>query len=313
MKSINNKNTKPLSFENKTFSVFLFIIIFAELIFLGNLFNYFGFNPATIIVSQLIGDANTNRSQNGLSVLVENEVLNKAAEMKAKDMAEKSYFSHTTPENRKFTYFLDTAGYDFKYAGENLAVTQQNTEDVAKAWMESPTHRANILRSKYNEIGMAMATGTYKNAQVVFIAQYFGTKSSDIKTAVNKQTGAVLDAFIGKDTSSAEIEANDVENKTFVLGAEAERTEKSSSIFNMIEEKFSYPYVVKILWILFVIFALIFLVGFFSKIECRTTLVNTFFLLTILTMFLIINWYVLFNNNSRPEFIDDIKFAEETR
>ncbi len=308
-----NINKKPLSFENKVFSIFLFVVIFIELIFLGNLFNYFGFNPATIIVSQLIGDANTSRSQNGLSGLTENEVLNKAAEMKAKDMAEKSYFSHTTPENRKFTYFLDTVGYDFKYAGENLAVTQQDTEDVAKAWMESPTHRANILRSKYNEIGMAMATGTYKGKEVVFIAQYFGTKANEVKTSVNKQTGAVLDAFIGKDTSGTGFATADTEQKTFVLGAEAERTEKGPSIFTLIEESFSYTYVVKVLWILSVIFALISLIAFFSKIGCRTTVVNTFFILTLLTIFLIVDWYILFNNNSRPDFIDDIKFTEETR
>jgi len=311
MKLPNNKNLKPLFFENKTFSILLFIVIFIELIFLGNLFNYFGFNPASIIVSQLIGDANTSRSQSGLSGLIENDLLNKAAEMKAKDMAEKSYFSHTTPENRKFTYFIDSVGYDFKYAGENLAVTQQDTGDVAKAWMESPTHRANILRSKYNEIGMAMATGTYKGAQVVFIAQYFGTKANEVKTPVNKQTGAVLDAFMG-DSNSDNGLAN-TEQKTFVLGAEAERTTKESSIFTLIEENFSYIYVVKTLWILSMIFALISLMAFFSKFRSRTVLVNTFFLLTLLTIFLIVDWYILFNNNARPDFIDDIKFTEETR
>lgn len=307
MKFIKNKNTKPLSFENKIFSVLLFIVVFIELIFLGNLFNYFGLNPATIIVSQLIGDANTSRNQSGLSGLIENDLLNKAAEMKAKDMAEKSYFSHTTPENRKFTYFIDSVGYNFKYAGENLAVTQQNTEDVAKAWMESPTHRANILRSKYNEIGMAMATGTYKGASVVFIAQYFGTKANEVVNPINKQTGAALDAFIVDDSGLV-----DSNSKTFVLGAEAERT-KNSSLFNLIEEKFSYTYVVKILWILSVIFILISFAVFLSKIKYKTIIVNTFFLLTLITIFLIVNWYILFNNNARPDFIDDIKFAEETR
>ncbi|HSE35616.1 MAG TPA: CAP domain-containing protein, partial [Candidatus Paceibacterota bacterium] len=67
------------------------------------------------------------------------------------------------------------AGYRFKYAGENLAVNFDDSVAVDRAWMASPSHRANLMSDRYTEIGIAMATGTYKGRQTVFIVQLFGT------------------------------------------------------------------------------------------------------------------------------------------
>jgi hypothetical protein len=95
--------------------------------------------------------------------------------MKANDMAEKGYFAHTSPEGKTPWYWFKQAGYDYSYAGENLAVNFFESKDVAEAWMNSPTHRANIVKKDYTEIGIAVATGMYEGRQSVFVAQLFGT------------------------------------------------------------------------------------------------------------------------------------------
>ena len=60
------------------------------------------------------------------------------------DMAEKSYFAHTSPEGLTPWYWITLAGYRFSLAGENLAIDFTESEDVENAWMNSPAHRASI-------------------------------------------------------------------------------------------------------------------------------------------------------------------------
>jgi hypothetical protein len=66
-------------------------------------------------------------------------------------------------------------GYKFLYAGENLAVNFTESRDVDQAWMDSPTHRANLLNVNFREIGMAVMEGAYKGNDTIFVVQMFGT------------------------------------------------------------------------------------------------------------------------------------------
>lgn len=65
-------------------------------------------------------------------------------------------------ENRQWSHdgWLDSfKGLSYKYAGENLAKDFKSDEEIQKAWMASPTHRANILKEQYNYIGIGRACG----------------------------------------------------------------------------------------------------------------------------------------------------------
>ncbi len=95
--------------------------------------------------------------------------------MKADDMATKGYFAHTSPEGLTPWYWFAQVGYNYTYAGENLAINFNESKDVDTAWLASPTHRANILNSHYTEIGIATAQGMYKGVQATFVVQMFGT------------------------------------------------------------------------------------------------------------------------------------------
>lgn len=121
---------------------------------------------------------NQSRKEAGVMPLRENEKLNKVAELRAKDMLEKEYFSHQNPEGKSpWDWFLE-AGYNYKYAGENLAIGFSNSEQVYYAWINSPSHKENILNPNYKEMGTAILRGFGKNKAVI-VVQVFGSFLTD--------------------------------------------------------------------------------------------------------------------------------------
>lgn len=130
---------------------------------------------ASVLAAVLVDMANQDRAENRLDGLKINPVLTKAAQLKADDMAAKSYFAHTSPEGVDPWHWFDEAGYRFSYAGENLAVDFNDSSAVNAAWMNSPTHRANLLDQHYTEIGVAVSQGFYQGRPTTFVVQEFGT------------------------------------------------------------------------------------------------------------------------------------------
>lgn len=130
---------------------------------------------AAIVPSALIALTNQDRAEYGVGELTENTTLAAAAQLKANDMAEKGYFSHVTPDGKQPWHWLQQAGYAYTYAGENLAVNFEDSKDVEDAWMNSPTHHANIVKRQYTEIGIATARGEYKGEEVTFVVQFFAS------------------------------------------------------------------------------------------------------------------------------------------
>lgn len=132
---------------------------------------------AAIFASVLVDQTNENRLTEQLGTLTQNAALERAAQMKAEDMAAKGYFSHNSPDGKTPWYWFEQAGYDYAAAGENLAVNFTDSKDVTEAWMHSPAHRANIMNGNYTEIGIATAHGVYKGREAVFVVQEFGRPS----------------------------------------------------------------------------------------------------------------------------------------
>ncbi len=134
-----------------------------------------------VLPAVLTSLTNQDRALNGVNPLKENDLLDKAATMKARDMATRGYFSHTTPDGKTPWYWLEQAGYKYSYAGENLAVNFFESKDVAEAWMNSPTHRANIVKKEFTEVGIGVASGMYEGKNTVFVVQFFGTPVAPIQ------------------------------------------------------------------------------------------------------------------------------------
>ncbi len=159
----NTKNTKKI--------VACIIVIEAIFFIAPKLFT--DFQPATILVGILNNLTNKERRAENIPELTVNPVLSTAAELKVNDMIKNNYFAHTSRDGLTPWHWLDLVGYKYDYAGENLAVNFTETADITAAWMKSPTHRTNIEKSQYTEMGSAIATGTYKGREAVFVVQIY--------------------------------------------------------------------------------------------------------------------------------------------
>jgi len=133
------------------------------------------FLPAAVVQSEVVVLTNSQRAQYGAGGLTENIFLTQAAQAKAEDMAAKGYFSHVSPDGTEPWEWLRQAGYSYQYAGENLAVRFEDSSAVVGAWMASPSHRENIVKPEYANIGIGIAQGMYEGVPVTFVVQYFGT------------------------------------------------------------------------------------------------------------------------------------------
>lgn len=171
---------------------------------------------ASVIDSVLVDLTNTDRAAYNLGTLTVNDKLTAAAQAKANDMAAKSYFAHTSPEGVDSWFWFKQAGYDFQHAGENLAVDFSDSADVERAWMNSPTHRDNILNGKYAEVGIATAVGTYQGRPTVFVVTMFGTPRSGTAAAPAAQKPAF--STVPKNP----VEIATAENPVTVLGEQTE-------------------------------------------------------------------------------------------
>lgn len=131
-----------------------------------------------ISVQQVIELTNKEREKQGLSPVSENEALDQAAQLKAQNMFEENYWAHFAPSGKTPWDFILGTGYKFSFAGENLAKNFYSSDEVVKAWMASPTHKDNLLNSKYQDIGIAVVEGVLNGQKTTLVVQMFGTTSS---------------------------------------------------------------------------------------------------------------------------------------
>ncbi|MBI2053043.1 MAG: CAP domain-containing protein [Candidatus Ryanbacteria bacterium] len=129
---------------------------------------------AAVLPDALIDLANSDRVLHDAPSLIRSPMLEEAARRKAEDMAKKEYFAHVSPEGVTPWHWFREAGYNFIYAGENLAVNFNDSGEVDQAWMSSPGHRSNILNKNFTEIGIAVARGRYQGRETIFVVELFG-------------------------------------------------------------------------------------------------------------------------------------------
>lgn len=122
----------------------------------------------------LLNETNAQRLKYDLPPLKLNDKLMQAAAAKANDVFAKNYWAHYAPDGTSPWYFFQQAGYSYLYAGENLAKDFTDSQSVVTAWMNSPTHRDNILKPDYEEIGFAVMEGSLQGQDTVLVVQLFG-------------------------------------------------------------------------------------------------------------------------------------------
>jgi uncharacterized protein YkwD len=129
-------------------------------------------------IEQLNIGVNKERIQRNLKPLKLNDRLLVAAQNKAIDMANKRYFSHISPiDGRKWSEFINESGYDYQQAGENLANGYDSVNEMVTAWMNSPTHKENIINNDWEETGIGFYYGKLNGVPTMYVVQVFGSLS----------------------------------------------------------------------------------------------------------------------------------------
>lgn len=171
-KEDNNYRAKALHPDFLTY--YLIIAMFLTFAFKQTaLQNVLGF-ATDISVSKLYQLTNQQRETNGLPDLTYNDKLANAATLKAQDMFARNYWAHYGPSGTTPWDFILRANYQYEFAGENLAKNFLFSQGVVDAWMGSPTHRENILRKDYSDVGFAVVNGTLNGEQTTLVVEMFG-------------------------------------------------------------------------------------------------------------------------------------------
>lgn len=136
-------------------------------------------------VTELAKDTNARREKQHLGQLTLNKKLSEAAQAKANDMVKRDYWSHSTPEGNAPWQFITDANYLYRKAGENLAYGFTNDNEVIAGWMNSKSHRDNLLDPNYKNVGFGFAQSKDyidQGPTTVVVAMY-GQPSASAKVA----------------------------------------------------------------------------------------------------------------------------------
>lgn len=120
-----------------------------------------GSNTSTSIMNtdekEVFDLINKQRTNNGLPALKEDNEVQRVARIKAQDMVNNNYFSHTSPTYGSPFDMLKSFKITYKSAGENIAGNSSNSAAVT-SWMNSSGHKANILNNKFNYTGIGVVS-----------------------------------------------------------------------------------------------------------------------------------------------------------
>ncbi|MFE7903163.1 CAP domain-containing protein [Streptomyces sp. NPDC057424] len=107
----------------------------------------------------VIGLTNRERARAGLPPLSADPLLTTAAQAHSADMVARAFYAHTAPDGSQPWDRAAAAGSTRRSVGENIACGQRSPADVVEGWMNSPGHRANILKPGFTHIGIGFAGG----------------------------------------------------------------------------------------------------------------------------------------------------------
>lgn len=203
-----------------------------------------------ISASSLLSGTNSQRVANGLGSLALNSLLSQAAQNKAADMAAKDYWSHTSPDGSTPWTFINAVGYSYQSAGENLAYGFATSSETITGWMNSPSHRENVLGSNYTEVGFGIVnTPNYQASgpQTIVVAMY-GQPVTAISpvptvqqtpapaptatTATTESSGSQASSSAGGSSNQAQTEAT-----TASEGSPTTQTEESKAVTTALPDK----------------------------------------------------------------------------
>lgn len=123
---------------------------------------------------ELLEDTNAERQKYGVSALEINAQLSDAAFLKAQNMFKEQYWAHVSPSGTQPWKWFGDVSYNYSYAGENLAKNYPTAQATVDAWMNSPTHRENLLKAQYKDVGFAVVDGELNGRPTTLVVALYG-------------------------------------------------------------------------------------------------------------------------------------------
>ena len=203
---------------------YLFFVLIALAFFIGiRSFSFWsksfqgvlGF-ASSITANQVLEQTNRQRALASLKPLTINPKLSQAATAKAQDMFTDQYWAHIAPDGATPWVFMKNAGYTYLVAGENLARDFADTNSMVQAWMDSPTHKANIMNSDYTEIGIAVVDGELQGYETTLVVQMFGEPAGRVATVDTPQVA------VAEKPALAEVQQQESQPVAITAGSSAE-------------------------------------------------------------------------------------------
>jgi uncharacterized protein YkwD len=175
-----NKHKKIESNLIKHKALSLSFAVLASSLFVSRAF------ASPISTDNVLYSINQERTSRGLQKLTIDPDLTSAASLKSKDMLNRNYFEHFAFGLSPWD-FIHNAGYNYLYAGENLAMDFNTSEGMVSAWMNSPAHRDNILNPDFRETGIGIIKGEFsedgKARTTTMVTDMFGREKPTIVKA----------------------------------------------------------------------------------------------------------------------------------
>ena len=142
-----------------------------------------------ITIEQLLSETNAARLKEGRESLNLNSNLTKAAYLKAQNMFDEQYWAHTSPSGTPPWKWFGDVDYNYANAGENLAKNFSTSAAVVSAWLGSPSHRDNVLKAEYQDIGFAVVDGELKGQNTLLVVALYGRPATAVQSASTSFTG----------------------------------------------------------------------------------------------------------------------------
>jgi uncharacterized protein YkwD len=146
-----------------------------------------GVTAADALERGVLTEVNALRARHNLPALSINVRLTAAADAHSLAMARKGFFAHESADGSAFwkrvRNFYGDRGFGYWSVGENLLWSSPDVDAAGtmKMWLESPSHRKNLLKREWREIGLSAvhvgsAPGVYKGREVTIVTADFGTR-----------------------------------------------------------------------------------------------------------------------------------------
>jgi hypothetical protein len=103
-------------------------------------------------------------------------------------MFAEQYWAHVSPSGTEPWKWFGDVGYNYSFAGENLAKNYPTSDATVTAWMNSPTHRENLLKKEYVDVGFAVVSGELNGKKTTLVVALYGAPAVAVAATATQQT-----------------------------------------------------------------------------------------------------------------------------